>query len=93
MTLEAVDVDSRDWFDVDGTLLTWINSYLNNYKQKIKIRDKFCGVPQGSVLGPFLFTVDTSPLSQIISSFKVTQNQYADNTQIDSRNLTPELLS
>ena len=26
----------KDWFGVDGTVLTWIESYLNNRKHKIK---------------------------------------------------------
>ena len=31
----------KDWFGVDGTVLTWIDSYLTNRKQKIKLGDKF----------------------------------------------------
>ena len=87
----------HDWFGLDGTVLSWIKSYLSNHKQKIKIGDSFSeavilpfGVPQGSVLGPLLFTLYTSPLSQVISKFNVTHYLYADDTQIylavDSRN-------
>ena len=87
----------HDWFGLDGTVLSWIKSYLSNRKQKIKIGDNFSeavilpfGVPQGSVLGPLLFTLYTSPLSQVISKFNVTHHLYADDTQIylavDSRN-------
>ena len=87
----------HDWFGLDGTVLSWIKSYLSNRKQKIKIGDSFSeavilpfGVPQGSVLGPLLFTLYTSPLSQVISKFNVIHHLYADDTQIylavDSRN-------
>ena len=74
-----------------------MKSYLSNRKQKIKIGDSFSesvilpfGVPQGSILGPVLFTLYTSPLSQVIYKFNVTHHLYADDTQIyvavDSRN-------
>ena len=87
----------HDWFGLDGTVLSWFKSYLSNRKQKIKIGDSFSeavilpfGVPQGSVLGPLLFTLYTSPLNQVISKFNVTHHLYADDTQIylavDSRN-------
>ena len=87
----------RDWFGVDGTVLRWIRSYLSNRKQKVKLGNSFSdvfslpyGVPQGSVLGPLLFTLYTTPLSNIISNFNVTHHLYADDTQIylalDNRN-------
>ena len=79
----------RDWFGVDGTVLRWIKSYLSNHKQKVKLGNSFSdvfslpyGVPQGSVLGPLLFTLYTTPFSNIISSFNVTHHLYADDTQI-----------
>ena len=87
----------RDWLGMDGTVMIWIKSYLANHRQKVKLGNSFLdafslpyGVPQGSVLGPLLFTLYTTPLSHIISSFNVTHHLYADDTQIylalDSRN-------
>ena len=79
----------KNWFGVDGTVLRWIKSYLSNHRQKVKIGNSFSDAfslpyraPQGSVLGPLLFTLYTTPLSNIISSFNVTHHLYADDTQI-----------
>ena len=69
--------------------MIWFSCYLKNRLQSVKIKDTFSdkvtlsyGVPQGSVLGPVLFTLYTTPLSAIISSFDINHHLYADDTQI-----------
>ena len=41
-----------------------------------------CGVPQGSVLGPFLFTLYTHPLSTVICQSGISYNFFADDSQL-----------
>ena len=74
---------------ISGTALTWFESYLTGRKQKVKVNEFYSdtvtnssGVPQGSVLGPVLFTIYTIPLSKIIKALDFTHHSYADDTQI-----------
>ena len=80
----------RKWFGVGGRCLDWFKSYLSDRTQCIKIgsvlseaRKLKFGVPQGSVLGPILFSLYTTPLSKVISKHPdVKFHFYADDTQL-----------
>ena len=78
------------WFGFSGTVLKWFHSYISGRQQSVKVGStlsdqvelKF-GVPQGSVLGPVLFSLYTTPLSKIISAYETKKfHFYADDTQL-----------
>ena len=78
------------WFGFEDVVHRWFSSYISGRKQSVKIGDvlsdssdlKF-GVPQGSVLGPILFSLYTTPLTKIISAYSLVKfHFYADDTQL-----------
>ena len=76
-------------YGFQGTVIAWLRSYLSNRHQAVKINNftsenvrlKF-GVPQGSVLGPVLFTLYVQPIVDIIKKYGLSYHLYADDTQL-----------
>ena len=72
-----------------GTALNWFKSYLSSRSQSVLINGTqskptslVCGVPQGSVLGPILFTIYMLPLGDIIKRHGMQFHMYADDCQL-----------
>ena len=76
-------------FGIRSDALQWFQSYLGERTQYVSV-DNFTssqtplsfGVPQGSVLGPVLFVLYTTPLSSIIKQYAVDHHLFADDTQL-----------
>ena len=75
-------------YGLTGTVIQLLSSYLQSRTQSVKINShKTCpslvstGVPQGSVLGPLLFSLYTSPLSQLFSNTPTSFHLYDDDKE------------
>ena len=76
-------------YGVKGNVLKWFRSYIQDRKQfvmingiKSKVKELRYGVPQGSVLGPILYLLYTSPIGNIIRRHGLNYHLYADDTQL-----------
>ena len=77
------------WFGITDIAYSWFESYLSSRSFSVLSNGHqstytplSCGVPQGSVLGPLLFVMYTTPLSTLLSSTAVDHHLYADDTQL-----------
>ena len=84
-------------YGIRGLPHAWFSGYIINRKQYVKIgnvesslKTITCGVPQGSTLGPLLFSLYVNDLPR--SSKKLTFRIFADDTNMFCSTRDPEQL-
>ena len=77
----------EDRFGIRYTAKKWLQSYLLGRTQLVLVNDSVSkpalldsGLPQGSILGPMLFSVYLTPLGDLLKEIKVNYQLYADDT-------------
>ncbi len=80
----------ESWVGLKATVLNWFQSYLSDRKFLVKLGNftsspapLSCGLPQGSILSPSLFSLYMLPLGSILRKHGVSFHFFADDTHIN----------
>lgn len=76
------------YYGMSSQVIQWFQNYLSHRTQCVKLHQQYSqemfiskGVPQGSILGPVLFTIYTGNLHDVLGD-TCNVHQYADDTQL-----------
>ena len=73
-------------FGIQGEALNWIEAFLSNRRQKVRVNGSesswapvLSGIPQGSILGPILFSLFVNDIPGLLKSLV---SMFADDTKV-----------
>ena len=78
-------------YTTNSPFVSLFKSYLELRSQSVYVKGEYsnegivrCGIPQGSILGPLLFSIFISDLSLHITRNKVNYDMFADDTSLNT---------